>query len=76
MANGIADVRKNRTFRAYMANCGRTPRLIPKNITIGYAKPVHNSLAEPPSVLALLDGEETNLKEGPFGRKTQRNKLK
>ncbi len=46
-----------------MANFGRTPRLIPKDITIGYAKRVHGSLAEPSSVLALLHGGETNIKE-------------
>ncbi len=64
MANGIADVRKNTPFRISVANFGRTPRLIPKNISIGYAKQGHNSLAEPPSVLSLLHAEETALKEG------------
>ncbi len=64
MANGIADVRKNRPFRVYVANFGRTPLLISKHITIGHAKQVHNSLEEPPSVLALIHGEETNFKEG------------
>ncbi len=64
MANGIADVRKNRPFRVYVANLGRTPRLIPKTITIGYAKQGHNSLEKPPLVLPLLHGEETTLKDG------------
>ncbi len=64
MANCIADVRKNRPFRVHVANFGRTPRLISKHITIGYAKQVHGRLAEPQTVFALLLGDETNLKEG------------
>ncbi len=76
MANGIADVRKNRPFRVYVAHFGRTPRLIPKYITIGYAKQVANSLAEPPSVLALLHGEEANLKERAVWPENTEKKLK
>ncbi len=70
MTNGIADVRKNRPFRVYVAHFRRNTRWTPKPITIGYAKQVHGCLKEQPSVLALLHtDQQTKLDSERFHRK-------
>ncbi len=64
MANGIAEIRKNEPFRVYVANFSRHPRLIPKNVPLGRVRSVQTDTSEQPSAYALLQGKETDLKEG------------